>query len=372
MPHGKMARTSYSRYRKSTTAARSAAVAKARSTNTAVKKTRKSYRMAPKPVRNAKSISVLARQVRTLQLQRYGFLQYQRQGVTLISTRQGTGDGPSLSTPIAFPLNCFYDKTRLITGIVDPNAGSTSFQESVNASGQEIWWQKAQNQGVINLDAQYDWMQRTNKDTVDPTQYLPYKTTLNIKFELPMWANDQPQLYRVTVFKCKKMAVNNTDQLYHMPFQFGSYYGMAQKDPNYRRMFSKRFHTILLDKWVRMNPKANAISQYNRNASEAPYVVRNIRFTYQFKGRKPIRPDFDSTVQASDYGSRPFWNHIDQDEIIWCMISSSTSWQNPLAHGTIDPTTHATTPGPPGWQPIRINMTRLNVWRDAEGTWGGM
>ena len=372
MPHGRIQSNRFSNYRNKSRDSRSAAVAKARNTNTAVKTTRKKYKYAPKTFRNTKSITTLARQVRALQLQNHGDLQYQRQSCQFISNRNGTGSGPTTLSPIAFCLNSFYDKTPMYRGTLI--GGVPSYAIAVDQFGDDIRWDKAGPQGTANLNPEYDWAKRNNADTVSRERYLPQSTKVHFRFTCPMWAQTSPIWWNIKVIRVHSRAVLNTNQQYSLPGQLGCYYGIAEQDLDEKRYLSKKYHTVLVDKWLKMSPRANSQSSYDttvptNGTAVMPVVTRDVFINYQFKGRKSLRPQLDDVTPAIPAGQEgdAFWVYTSEKDVLWCIISSSLNrWINPIAGG----------PPPAGNLPSTVQghiveMMRTNVWRDEDGSWGG-
>lgn len=339
-----------------------------RNENTAVKRVYKKAMAPKKPTTvNKTAIATLAKQVRTLQLKHYGDVQYQRQQCKFFTT-QGlptptyTG-GITQMNPLVFPFNCFYDNTPLYLGTVSTTTGDCGYEvmtstQTQPSGGSQVLWDK-DGFGQFNVNAKHDWQRRNNLNTVDPIQYLPLSSALKIHIKMPMFQGSEPVYWNVKLIKTKKMALNNDKMEYGLPAYAGAYFGLALDDLVQRRSLSKKYHTVLQDKWIKMVPPASSKSVGNTQ-SKPNIVERSINLYHSFKG-KPVRPQLQTTQQAQ-LGA-DFWQYVAEDEVIWCLISNSIKgWVNP-------PDSQSS--GSAGNTPITVSMRRVNKWRDETGTWGG-
>ena len=125
-----------------------AQVAVKRNTNLAVMRKYQKAKSVPrtKTGLNTSAITTLSRQVRNLQMKHYGDPAYQRQSCQFLTNAGGTGNGPTIDTPIAFAFNSFYDETPLYFGSI--SAGVPSYAICQDGGGNAIRWKKSLPQGL--------------------------------------------------------------------------------------------------------------------------------------------------------------------------------------------------------------------------------
>lgn len=284
----------------------------------------------PKTAMNKEAIMKISKQVKTLQLQRFGSVQWQTQFTTLNSAIPTAF--PSRLHPVLFCVNSIYNNTALYRGNVDP-AGEP--QGLILPAAQ--YWRKQDFR--VDINNQYQWIPINNQEQVSQTQFLGIKSNLKITFDarIHQTARD-PVKFRVTFFSLRKQPSGEqpNSALMTLPDNLGAYWNMAADNPEDRNYFSKVRHKVLYDRWVVFNPPSNngAVSSLNKTMT----------YSYKFPELKPLAKDFHPVPLG-----QTFISSLPIDEVVWCMISSN--YEN-LAGGD---------------SVVNINMSRVNTWRDAKG-----
>lgn len=291
---------------------------------------------------NKKAITTLARQVKTLQLNRYGDRQYQYQVARMVPSSV-LGTGPTMKNPLFFCASSFYDNEPVYRGTVSA-AGVPSFVVAGTAPNNEVRFKKPTFD--IDIQNQYQWAeQQAGKTTVSRIEYLPLYMNHTIRIQGQINNRQVPLRYRFTMFKTKLMPEANNAKDFAMPRSAGAYWYMCSDNFQLRNHFSKSFHTVLQDKWLKINPPV----QVNPGAQDAEdrriSFQKNITMRHTFKTAKPYKPNL-----FNDPPNQSFYTNVAEDEIIWIMISSN-----------IDNDAF------PGIQPT-ITIERSLGWRDNSGT----
>jgi len=319
-----------------------------RKSNKPVKTIYKKHSSEPKTKTslNKSAILTLAKQVKTLQLNRYGDRQYQYQVARMVPSSV-PGSGPTLKNPIFFCASSFFDKEPIYRGFVD-QGGNASFQQVGTAPSNTIAFRKPAYD--IDIKKEFQWVeQQAGKNTVSRIEYLPLYMNYKISFMGVMSARDQPLRYRITMFRTKRQPAASTVKNFGMPTAAGAYWYMCADDYNQRNHFSKSFHEIISDKWVTFNPPET----HFQNTSGGPVAEQTqrpirkfINMNYTFKTNKPYKPNL-----YNDPGPQSFWTNIEEDECIWVLISSNIDTDSQTQ----------------GIQPT-IQIERSLAWRDNSGT----
>jgi hypothetical protein len=94
-------------------------------------------------------------------------------------------------------------------------------------------------------------------------------------------------------------------------------------------------------------------------------IEKKVMMNYAFTKRDLVRCDYQASDTA-DMWARGFTNAIDDDEIIWCLISSNLDkWQNQILAPAAGTSPAVTAP------PYELECYRYLKWRDTDGNWGG-
>jgi len=277
-----------------------------------------------KPVKqNTKAITTLSKQVRQLQLSKYGFKQYQYQYAILDSANPLTGC--LVTTPLIFAMNSFYNLTTIYQGQVSATAVPSAVPTGIN-------WEKQVYS--VDLADQYQWTENNAQQLVSTVQYLPVYQKLKLTFTGSLKStHSQPFAirYRVTFFRLKNQSIASDVLNMELPDTAGAYWHLCDDNPSTRNHFSKMRHEVLMDRYVSIRPP--------NNANDLDTVYRTVEMPFSFPV-KPIR--FNKTAQPPN---QKFYENVPQDDIIWCVISSNQTINNG----------------------INIQMERSLTWRDQHG-----
>lgn len=295
------------------------------STNKAVKNVYNKKKEVPKTAvqTNKEAVLTLARQVKTLQQQRFGEIQ-SRIMYTSLYTQTNL---PLLDQPVAFCLNNMYNAQPIFKGTI---TGTTPGNSTVGAFNKYTY--------EATLDDEYEWNARQNSDIVSPIKYKPIFTRLNITilFNNPSVMTPPPAFncgkVRITILKLKSPLINSNKIDCSIPTRLGAYRRLAGliSDPE-RNSFNPRFHNVLYDKWV------------NLHSGGQP---RNTKFL-------SIPWKYDEQVLAADFTDNPtgqlFYTNIPVKQQIWVLLSVDP-----------DAALNVTT----------VNMSRKDSFRDHHGVAG--
>jgi len=284
-------------------------------TTTVNKPIKKIYKKRPKATKanvNKQAIMKMARQVKTLQNQRYGEVQSHTQFAIL------SGDNKPLNArPILFGLNNFYDQEiysgHVSNGIATYAQAGTLVRQTYRS----------------DLDDAYEWNARRNSDAVSLVEYKPVFTRLNLTFYFNPATAVYPAKVRVTILKVKPY-ISSSKLNVALPATLGAYRWLANSSASsVTNYFDKRYHTILQDKWINVVPPAN---------NPQTQFSREVRIDYRY-GNDVLKPDITSTP-----GGQNFWTNTNVKDQIWVLVSTDTD-------------------------PFMDNMriSKFDVWRDPHG-----
>lgn len=301
-----------------------ATIAKKRKVNNKVRKLIK-----PGPQKNA--LVAISRQIKLLQLQRFGSIQRQEQFITIIANDPVLGPNPfpcTVVTPWCMCFNQFH---------CDPSAVSTPlFQGSVSGVAPKIPLLNTINTFKkkdfdIDLDEEFDWnSQRNNQTTVSLIEYLPVyaKVTINISGQL--LAVDSIVKYRFDLFKLKSMPTKSSQHSWSMPQQCGAYYRMHDDTALTKNKFSSSYHEIIMTKYLTIVPSSQYVSIQKINY--------NIEIPYSFgKTNEGLKCNISTLPLLQNV-----YSNIPQEDQMWLLIST-----NSVTPPTFD-----------------FTITRSLVWRD--------
>jgi len=304
--------------------AKSSAIAKGRYQNKPVKSIYKKRVKKTKTNMNKSAITMLSKQVRTLQLQRYGFKQYQRQYAILDSAVATTM--PLSTTPLLFLANSFYDSNPIYQGTVSATGVPSYAAGPVPLIKQTF---------DTDLADQYQWNEQNNQQTVSSVQYLPVYTKM--KFTLTGMLKGgssmpHPIRYRFTLFRLKKQVLSSAVLDMSLPNTAGAYWHMCEDNPSIRNHFLKHKHEVVVDRYVTIRPPPHD--------TELENVYRTVEIPYSFGKCKPIQP-----VKEPQPPNQNTYNKIPEEQCLWLLISSNQTANNG----------------------ININIEKLNIYRDQHG-----
>ena len=294
------------------------------------------------PKANTSAITVLAKQVRDLQLNRFGNVQRQVQACTLSS--QNNDDMPTASTPIFFCFNDFYDvqpvyQAKVQTGLTTQPVFS------------QVKTMRKQNYNT-NLEDKYEFNQRNNQDTVSQLEYLPVSCRLSMQFHGDFEGTYiHPVRYRVTIFKLKNAPNQSSAIDVALPATMGALWKMCEDDPTKRNHFSKQYHQVLVDRWLTIRPPTVQDSTAAGNVVRRVYRTLNINYTFP-RGKastpKSLKPNKEPPIPpATD--QETLWSNIAQEDLLWCLISCNST--GPAQTPAVYPA-------------FNIDLQRSLAWRD--------
>lgn len=265
--------------------------------------------------RNKQAITTLARQVKTLQNQRFGEIQTHTQyGV------METNDLPTNNSPCAFLLNSFYDQ-NIYRGTV--TNGFASYVTNSSGLSRQTY--------QSDLDDSYEWNARRNAEIVSPIEYKPVFTRLSMTFHTHVTGIHDPIKYRVTVFKIKDYIPSNKIQT-GLPSALGAYRHMCEDDySSAKNFFDKKFHTVVYDKWITVYPN-------NKTSSETSQTQRRCTITWKYNDQV-YRPNMQSNNET-------FWATVPKKDQMWVLVSASDNASNKLT---------------------KVEIGKFDVWRDSHG-----
>ena len=314
-------RRSLTKSRQSKARAKSVAKARGRLANKPVK--RAYFRRPVTKQSNYSAISTLARQVKQLQLSRYGFKQFQHQHVGYSNDPNLTSLSLTQAAPLAFMANNFYDQASLWYGTksgVPPNQVA-----SYALTGR---WNRVRNDS--GLDPVYNWNQKQEDDTVSHIHYLPISTTMKFRFKCSSSGpNQTPIRCRVTILSLKSSS-DVTNIHAELPTTLGAYAHLVDKDPLTRQYLNThQFHKIIHQKDLYF-PQPN-VTHNN--------IERLFTYKHMFTGNQAV--EFDKTNEPNE----DMRHNIPQNKQVWVIISTDNTDNTRLS----------------------ITMERWNVWRDPHG-----
>lgn len=282
---------------------RASQVAKARTTNKPVRRVYKKLYTAPKTKTgaNRSAISILAKQVRRLQLQKWGFLQHQHQHVEVPQIKT-----PTMEHPCAFMINDFYNGSKLFRGSLDiggiPSLDQTMAFNHVNYA--------------VGVAQAYHFNIERTTEEISNVQYLPKSTFIRMDIRMAGVARAQmktPITFKVTLFTMRDGYQASTIRNYNLPNSLGAYSHMVTSDPTYRNHFNSKFQKVLYSKQCKFYPPRGYASEDQSISSD---VKKTIVLKHTFPP-KPMTPDFNTATSGA-----PFWASMPIDVPIWCLIST--------------------------------------------------
>lgn len=337
MPYARTYRTTRAgrkaRYSRTSAAGRTASVAKARAGgNKAVARTQKK-RYVPKVVKNTASIFTLARQVKALQKSQIG--QYQK-------NYEHAAIGSTINThtwaqtqPFLFALNDFTPGSPIYVGSEDlttyPGTGIPGYVIDGH-------WSKF-TPVFAQLGSSSYW-KGANDDEASRHSYLPLGTSVTFNLQCPNLSVHDFYWVRIDVIRMKKDLLNSNAHQLSLPKNVQALGKMAADDLTHRNKFNSTYFQVIQTKWIKMT----------NNTDAAKSVHRYCKINYRFKD-KVLKLDMEGDIHTATGEVTPnFVSNMPQDEIIWCLLSTS---QNNTASANKGK--------------IQCQMTREISYRDSEG-----
>lgn len=278
---------------------------------------------------NKSAILALSRQVRDLQLAKFGNKLYQTQSVLLDHTQ--INETLSVYNPIAFMVNSFYDRTQVYRGVVSSPGGIPSFTAPKYFSKQTY---------DTDLQDQYQWNETMNASTVvSQVEYLPVSAKHKITFKGFLVPSNEIVRFRVTLFRLRRVPPASNQKQLDLPGTLGAYWHMCENDAAQRNYFSKSYHRVIFDKWITL------VAPFQENThGPIENIYKTIEIPHVFTSMNTIKMNKTST--PSD--QQP-WTNLPEDQQIWCLISSSAGTAQQDA------------------PPISVQIERKLCWRQRHG-----
>lgn len=330
MPTGSISRSSYSRYRRASTAARARTVSAARGAksvtfvrgqttrNAPVRRALRKPRRVGRVARNKGAILTLARQVKSLQNRQYGEMQRHTMGLLA----SDSGALPSGGQPIAFMVSSFYEDA-IYKGVI--TGGIATFARSSTAFAQSTF--------QSDLNDEFEW-NANNQDTVSLSEYKPVFTRLNFHFKFLFQNVSDGGDLRITLLTIRDYNYSNKLSL-NLPTSLGAYRNLCWPQYNINKnYFNSRYHKIIYDRTWHFRNKNDASGQSCQFEKDISIPVRY--------GNMVLRPDFTNHPSGQE-----FWTNVPKNKIIWCLVSTS--------------------PGLDG-KMVNMGIGRYDSWRDAHGS----
>lgn len=246
---------------------------------------------------NKSAIYQLSKQVKLLQLQKFGSIQRQMQHVRIAP---GAGNTPLIQAPVFFCFNQFKDTTPYFNGVVSAAGQASAVQGLIGFRKQTF---------DIDLEDKYQWNELANSTTtVSIVEYLPVFCNLKIQISGSRIQTDDLLRYRFTLFKTKRLPPNNNQKLMSLPLYGGAYWHMCDDDASTRNYFSKSYHTVLIDKWLTIPPPEPYTSVKKIN--------QVINIPYSFGKIESVKVN-----QAPVPVGQTVYTNIPEKDQMWLMIS---------------------------------------------------
>lgn len=328
---------------------------KAQTTNKPVKRAMAAPKKAERTLdgRQTKAIMTLSKQVRSLQLSKYGLVQNNRQlAIFTYSPSIAEGQFPTLNEPIAFLMQNMENNGRVYQGTQVPIPGSTQFD-----AGYITTTAFTVPQQVNNLANQWQWNRHDRQSNTDiRVGYLPLAKYFEIRTSIEPDANlTQLKPARINIKLIKMRAstyrTQSSNLQYNLPNALGAYGNLLVRPTvqnNYSRNYlNKEIHEVLYNKDIYITPKNQASFTTDSTISSRKQYCYTHRFKYSFK------PKFiKSAVDIPEEDASAMWTHIPVHDQVWCLISSDSD-QEYLQRLT-----------------AKMSISCHNYWRDNVGTEG--
>jgi len=297
-------------------------------TNKPVKAIYKKARQMPKTKVgvNRMAINTLAKQVKTLQNQRFGPLQSNIIRHSWLPS--ATGVIPSNNAPICFMLNDFTTPKTIFNGYV--NAGLQP--------GYQNWGNMAPQTFQSYLTPASQWNAQRNLATASKHQYKPISSRVTVNMDMTLPDSYKPARIRFTVLKVKPYTPTQSGITCALPYNLGAYINLAQEPGTpYRNFFYKKYHTILYDQ-----------TKIIRNNLDTELREITFNYVHRFSGTDVVSPHISNTptgqtVYTNTSPKDQIWVLMSFEDNIGANLTSMSTvqynvWRDQLGHGDITET----------------------------------
>lgn len=270
---------------------------------------------------NKNAILTLSRQVKTLQLDKFGSIQRMSQFLNV--AHDGTHK-PLSTEPMLMCFNQFKELTPLYHCAVSQTPPTTGIPTLLAS---HLF---AKSAFSTDLADEYQWEDQSNLTTsVSSVEYLPVYANLKIQLTGQLAQTDPVIRYRFTLFKTKRLPAASLQKNFSLPHAGGAYYHMCEDDVSLRNQFSKSYHQILMDKWITIIPPNPYTSTHK--------VHQVVNLPYSFGKIESLKLNYSALPAGQTLTS-----NIPQKDCIWLLISCNQ----------------------PTSSPINLAITRDLTWRD--------
>jgi len=298
--------------------------------NAPVRRVYRNYRQVPRTKTgvNKSAIYTLAKQVKSLQNQRFGPVQTHILRGAIFNTSLGT-EIPNANSiaPTCFllndflaPKNVFYG--RVVSSGVPSSEPGPDYGQLITLSPQTY---------DTGLQDGGEWNAKRNLSTASRHQYKPLYSRVVINVDMTLSATWTPKRMRVTLLKVIPMA--NTFQSTHaLPYALGSYRYLAENPAasNANFFWRGKYHTILYDKIKVIR---------NNLDTEKRQFTFNCR--YKYPDSYLVSPHLTSVP-----GGQTVFTNTKISNQIWCLISYETGFTAAVN---------------------KIGIMQADSWRDTQG-----
>ena len=292
--------------------------------NAPVRRVYRRARLAPRTRTgvNKSAIYQLARQVKTLQNERYGKLQshtlfWEMAPPWVLSNGHNT---TAAAIPWCFQLNDFLTPCAMYYAY-SPNAQTASMERFTNSFVPQTY---------SSGDPRGNWNKNRNLELASIHSYKPLtsKFTISVNCQLP--DAFMPGRMRVTILKLKPYLASMTQDT-ALPQALANYANLALEpgDPN-RNYLWKKYHTVIYDK-----------TKIIRNTLDTEHRQFSFSYTHRYGANEVVSPHMTSTPTGQET-----WMNTPIGSQIWVLVS----FTDPLV-ATFS----------------RVRINRFNVWRDTLG-----
>lgn len=280
---------------------------------------------------NRSAISVLARQVKSLQLSKIG--PYQKNWEMCAIT--GGLHAWHETQPICFAMNNMFHEAPIYMGVTD----STSFP------GHEVpghiaiqQWEKT---SPFSLFPEYSYWAGANDDVADKTRYRPISTKVTVNIECPSLAPNTVYWARIDIIRPTKVLLQSNVHKLTLPFNLQSLSYLASDDMVKRSRINRQYFKIYQTKWLK----------FTNNSDQNKTIERFCNFRFTFPAGSPTeRINAREHVQTVvGQVNENFISNMPPDSIYWMVLSTSHSGS-----------THNT-------QSMNLQMSRFISYRDPDG-----
>ena len=206
------------------------------------------YPAPTRPLRaqNKNTIMTLSKQVRTLQMARYGFKQWQHQHIARTDGTATPGFNALQNYVNSFMVNNFF------TG---HNAAHscTLYYGTMSGGVPTLGTHSRFSKVTSDLDVQDQFMfnYKQGADAVNQIRYLPaVSSTMKFNVHCNSGPNLPGERVRIQIFKFKNVTSSSKFQI-ALPYNSGAYWHMCDKNPAHRNhLNTHEYHTVIADKSV--------------------------------------------------------------------------------------------------------------------------